>query len=72
LMRSMVSVGSMSISISFPVSVLTLIIVPPSSKRVSGRRRLGGGARAAHAQRHAESLARLHASLLERRGIGKG
>ena len=33
LILSIVSVGSMSISISFPVRVLTLIIVPPLSLR---------------------------------------
>jgi hypothetical protein len=33
LILSMVSVGSMSISISFPVSVFTLIMVPPLSLR---------------------------------------
>lgn len=33
LILSMVSVGSMSISISFPVRVFTLIMVPPLSRK---------------------------------------
>jgi hypothetical protein len=38
---SMVSLGSISISISFPVSVFTLIIMPPLLK--AGRKKKGGG-----------------------------
>ena len=65
LMRSMVSLGSMSISISLPVSVFTLIIMPPlqpgimqcaAQQRIwvaSGRVR---GPVALDASKHAESM----------------